>query len=89
MKTAKTEVAANSDVTSGPKYCEGDHTTADPSGETDSMRVMSYNLYGWNALVQVNSTLVTLSVCMSLTLCPSTVNVNIFNVHKSTCGPQI
>ena len=58
MKTAKTEVAANSDVTSGPKYCEGDHTTADPSGETDSMRVMSYNLYGWNALVQVNSTLV-------------------------------
>ena len=76
MKTAKTEVAANSQVTSGPKYCEGDQTTADPSGETDSMRVMSYNLYGWNALVQVNitsdlsvtfsnsrnSTLVTLSV---------------------------
>ena len=53
MKTAKTQVAANSVVTSGPKYCEGDQTTADPSGETDSMRVMSYNLYGWNALVQV------------------------------------
>ena len=52
MKTAKTEVVANSDVTSGPKYCEGDQTTADPGGETDSMRVMSYNLYGWNALVQ-------------------------------------
>jgi len=52
MKTAKTEVVANSDVTSGPKYCEGDHTTSDPSGDTDSMRVMSYNLYGWNALVQ-------------------------------------
>lgn len=39
MKTAKTEVAANSDVTSGPKYCEGDHTTSDPSGDADSMRV--------------------------------------------------
>ena len=39
MKTAKTEVVANSDVTSGPKYCEGDHTTSDPSGDTDSMRV--------------------------------------------------
>ena len=39
MKTAKTEVAANSDVISGPKYCEGDHTTSDPSGDTDSMRV--------------------------------------------------
>ena len=52
MKTAKTEVVANSDVTSGPKYCEGDHTTPDPNGETDSMRVMTYNLYGWNALVQ-------------------------------------
>ena len=53
MKSAKTEVVSNSDVTSGPKYCEGDHTTPDPNGETDSMRVMSYNLYGWNALVQV------------------------------------
>jgi len=52
MKTAKTEVAANSVVTSGPKYCEGDHTTPGPDGEMDSMRVMSYNLYGWNALVQ-------------------------------------
>ena len=39
MKTAKTEVVANSAVTSGPKYCEGDHTTSDPSGDTDSMRV--------------------------------------------------
>jgi len=52
MKTAKTEVASNSVVTSGPKYCDGDQTTADPGGEYDSMRVMSYNLYGWNALVQ-------------------------------------
>ena len=39
VKTAKTEVVANSAVTSGPKYCEGDHTTSDPSGDTDSMRV--------------------------------------------------
>ena len=45
-------MVVNSDVTSGPKYCEGDQTTPDPNGETDSMRVMSYNLYGWNALVQ-------------------------------------
>ena len=52
MKAAKTEVVANSDVTSGPKYCEGDQTTPDPNGETDSMRVMSYNLYGWNAIEQ-------------------------------------
>ena len=54
MKTAKTEVVSNSDVISGPKYC-GDPpttTTSDPNGEHDSMRVMSYNLYGWNALVQ-------------------------------------
>ena len=52
MKTAKTEVVANSDVTSGPKYCEGDHTTPDPNGDPDSMRVMTYNLYGWNAIEQ-------------------------------------
>ena len=51
-KTAKGQTTANSKVTSGPKYCEGEQTTAQPGGETDSMRVMSYNLYGWNALVQ-------------------------------------
>merc|ERR1719419_312116 len=52
MKTAKTQTAANSVVTSGPKYCDGEQTTSDPGGEYDSIRVMSYNLYGWNALVQ-------------------------------------
>merc|ERR1719394_1013067 len=52
MKTAKTQTAANSVVTSGPKYCDGEQTTSDPGGDYDSMRVMSYNLYGWNALVQ-------------------------------------
>ena len=51
-ETAEGQTAANSKVTSGPKYCEGEQTTAQPGGETDSMRVMSYNLYGWNALVQ-------------------------------------
>merc|ERR1712121_39795 len=52
-KSAKGQTQANSKVTSGPKYCEGDEpTTPKPGGETDSMRVMSYNLYGWNALVQ-------------------------------------
>merc|ERR1719233_2046358 len=52
-KSAKGQTQANSKVTSGPKYCEGDGpTTPNPGGETDSMRVMSYNLYGWNALVQ-------------------------------------
>jgi len=51
-KTAKGQTQANSKLTSGPKYCDGDQTTASPGGETDSMRVMSYNLYGWNALVQ-------------------------------------
>ena len=52
-KSAKGQTQANSKVTSGPKYCEGDEpTTPNPGGETDSMRVMSYNLYGWNALVQ-------------------------------------
>ena len=52
-KSAKGPTQANSKVTSGPKYCEGDGpTTPNPGGETDSMRVMSYNLYGWNALVQ-------------------------------------
>jgi len=51
-KTAKGQTQANSKVTSGPKYCDGESTTAQPGGETDSMRVMSYNLFGWNALVQ-------------------------------------
>ena len=51
-KTAKGQTQANSKLTSGPKYCGGDSTTPQPGGETDSMRVMSYNLYGWNALVQ-------------------------------------
>ena len=52
-KSAKGQTQANSKVTSGPKYCEGDGpTTPNPGGETDTMRVMSYNLYGWNALVQ-------------------------------------
>ena len=39
MKTAKTQTAANSVVTSGPKYCEGEQTTSDPGGEYDSIRV--------------------------------------------------
>ena len=39
MKTAKTEVVSNSNVISGPKYCDGDQTTADPGGEYDSIRV--------------------------------------------------
>ena len=69
MKTAKTQTTSNSAVVSGPKYCDGEQTTTDPNGSTDSMRVrmswkrtpgiikgfsqvMSYNLYGWNALVQ-------------------------------------
>merc|ERR1712058_160546 len=51
-KMAKGQTQANSKLTSGPKYCGGDSTTPQPGGETDSMRVMSYNLYGWNALVQ-------------------------------------
>merc|ERR1712241_630425 len=51
-KTAKGQTQANSKVTSGPKYCEGDNTTPSPGGDVDSMRVMSYNLYGWDALVQ-------------------------------------
>ena len=51
-KTAKGQTQPNSKLTSGPKYCDGDQTTASPGGETDSIRVMSYNLYGWNALVK-------------------------------------
>jgi len=52
MKTAKDQTTVNSKVTSGPKYCEGEQTTQHPGGDPDTMRVMSYNLYGWNALVQ-------------------------------------
>merc|ERR1719477_418757 len=38
-KSAKGQTQANSKVTSGPKYCEGDEpTTPNPGGETDSMR---------------------------------------------------
>ena len=51
-KTGKGQTEDNPKVTSGPKYCEGEQTTAHPGGDPDSMRVMSYNLYGWNALVQ-------------------------------------
>ena len=44
MKTAKTQTTSNSDVVSGPKYCDGEQTTTDPNGSTDSMRVSTYVL---------------------------------------------
>ena len=58
MKTDMTEVKVNEDVVSGPKYC-GDislpttfvPTTPQLNGEM-TVIVMSYNLYGWNALVK-------------------------------------
>ena len=53
-KTAKDTPQANSKVTSGPKFCnttpKPDNTTPQPGGDSDNIRVMSYNLYGWNAL---------------------------------------
>jgi len=50
-KSAKGEVQPSPGLVSGPKYC-GDVTTPSPGGDTDTTRVMSYNLYGWNALQQ-------------------------------------
>ena len=37
MKTAKTQTASNSALVSGPKYCDGEQTTAEPSSP-DSIR---------------------------------------------------
>jgi len=48
MKTAKGAVQSNPGMTSGPKYC-GDHPTPSPG---NTFRAMSYNMYGWNALIQ-------------------------------------
>lgn len=45
-KSAKGQVVADSTLTSGPKYCDED---PDPPS-TDQVKLMSYNLYGWNAL---------------------------------------
>merc|ERR1719431_902680 len=50
-KSALGEARKSPGLISGPRYC-GDVTTANPGGELDSIRVMSYNLYGWNALQQ-------------------------------------
>jgi len=49
-KTAKTEVVPSEGLISGPKYCGG-QTTSGP-GDDSHLRVLSYNMYGWNALIQ-------------------------------------
>jgi len=48
MKTAKGNVQSSPGLISGPKYC-GDHPTPAPG---NTFRAMSYNMYGWNALIQ-------------------------------------
>merc|ERR1719228_1534596 len=44
-KTAMTGSTPAPGLVSGPKYCQ-------PDPDTASLRVLSYNMYGWNALIQ-------------------------------------
>ena len=43
--------AQNPSLTSGHKYCDDAPVTPDP-GDGSSVKVLSYNMYGWNALIQ-------------------------------------
>jgi len=51
LKSNKGATAQNPSLTSGPKYCDDDPVTPDP-GDGSSVKVLSYNMYGWNALIQ-------------------------------------
>lgn len=51
-KSAKGQVVADSTLTSGPKYCSED---PDPPSK-EQVKLMSYNLFGWNALHNAEKT---------------------------------
>ena len=51
-KSAKGQTRPDAGLTSGPKYCGEDPDPVDPN----QVKIMSYNLFGWNALHNAEKT---------------------------------